>query len=193
MSRGVSGLLPNRVHFAKLAHGLILDCGCGKGLFKQILETRGEVVGVDACKQNLMISGYKTRVLCSATHLPFKERCFDFVWACALIEHIKEDCVQEVCTVGKKKIVFLTPNPYSPLNILNELLGLGGWFSTDTCPDHVRAYAITELKGYGKVYGDSCGVCRFYNLVPSFWKFFPWLSHTIFLVVDKQNENSFAQ
>jgi len=185
LSSGVSGLLPNRTHFAKLAYGLILDCGCGKGLFRKILEVKGEVVGVDVNRQNLMRSGYKNCVLCSATHLPFKERCFDFVWVCALIEHVEEDCIQEIIVAGKGKTVFLTPNPHSPLNILTELLGLGGWFSSK-CPDHIRPYTIDELKSFGHVYGDSCGLRRFYKLVPSFWRFFPWLSHTIFLVVDKQ-------
>lgn len=40
------------------------------------------------------------------------------------------------------------------------------------CPDYVRVYTINELKTCGQVYGDSCGLRRFYKLVPSFWRCF---------------------
>ena len=140
------------------------------------------MVGIDISKKNLELSGYKLRVLCSATHLPFRDKCFDFVWACAIIEHIKEDVIPEISRVGKCA-VFLTPNPNSPLNILNKLLGRGGWFSSKH-PGHVRAYSIKELKRYGRVYGDTCGIPlrRFWQRIfpTHFWLLFPYLSHTIF-------------
>jgi SAM-dependent methyltransferase len=178
-----SALSTNTIYFALFAHDLILDCGCGVGFFREILESLGEVVGIDISKRNLELSGYRNRVLCSATHLPFKDRCFDFVWACAVIEHVKEDCIPEISRVGNQT-VFLTPNPNSPLNLLNTLLNRGGWFKN--YPGHVHAYSIKELKKYGRVYGGSCGLplrSFWQRIFPDlFWLLFPSFCHTIFLV-----------
>lgn len=122
MFRVSSALDKNWLRFANMAKGLILDCGCGIGLWREALESKGDVIGVDVNRKYLKMSLYGNRVLCSVVHLPFRKGIFDFVWACAVIEHVKDDCIEEITRVGKR-IVITTPNKRSPLNLLNRLLG----------------------------------------------------------------------
>jgi len=178
-----STLDKNWLHFANMAEGLILDCGCGTGLWKETLEAKGDVIGVDVNRKYLEKSLYANVVFCSVTHLPFKNRVFDFVWACAVIEHVEDDCIEEIIRVGKH-VVFTTPNKRSPLNALNRLLGRPHWFSG---LGHVRAYGTKELKKYGRVYGCSCGLPKrsfWLKIFPTrFWISFPSLSHSLVLKI----------
>jgi len=181
-----SALTENRVYFAKLAYGLILDCGCGFGLYAKILKKRGRVVGADINKNSLINVPYQHKVLCSITNLPFKTDAFDFAWTCAVIEHVKENCILEVIRTGKHAI-FLTPNKNSPLELIRKLMGKKGTWET---PDHERLYTVSELKKYGKVFGDSCGLPKrslWIMLLPNrLWLFLPRLSHSIILYSDKK-------
>lgn len=181
------GITENRIYFANITCGLILDVGCGVGDFAKILKKRGMVVGVDINKDYLIKAPYERKLLCSIADLPFKTDAFDFVWASAVIEHVKEGCIPEVIRVGKHA-VFLTPNKNSPLDLIMRLLGKKGTWET---PDHVRLYTVGELKNYGKIYGDSFGLPKrnFWTRIPipkRFWLFMPRLSHAIFLYVNKR-------
>ena len=168
-----------------MARGLILDCGCGTGLFANILKKRGPVVGIDVDKNYLLKTPYEHKVLCSVTNLPFKTHAFDFVWAHAIIEHVKDDCIPEIIRVGKSS-VFLTPNKDSPLELIRRIMRKKGTWET---PDHVRLYTVGELGMHGKVYGDGCGLPKrsfWTKIFPNrFWLFVPRLSHAIFLYVNK--------
>lgn len=178
-----SSLTNNRIYFANLASGLILDCGCGVGSYSSILKKRGEVVGGDINKDYLINSPYEHKILCSATNLPFQRKVFDFVWASGIIEHVKQDCIKEIIYTGKS-IVFLTPNKNSPLELLRKLIGKKG---TWEIPDHVRLYTIGELKEFGKIYGTSCGLPKrsfWLKILPKhFWFYTPALSHDAVLWV----------
>jgi len=180
-----SALDKNWLRFANMAEGLILDCGCGIGVWREALESKGDVIGVDVNRKYLKMSLYGNMVLCSVVHLPFKKGVFNFVWACAVIEHVKDDCIEEITRVGKR-IVITTPNKRSPLNLLNRLLGRDSWFSN---PEHVRAYGIEELKKYGRVYGCSCGLPKrsfWLKIFPKrFWILFPSLSHSFLLEITR--------
>ena len=175
------------MYFANFAKGLILDCGCGTGLWRETLKSKGETVGVNVNREYLKKPLYENVVLCSVTNLPFRDEIFDFVWACAVIEHVKDDCIEEIIRVGKH-IIITTPNPHSPLNILNKLLGRD-WFSSNKYPEHVRAYTIKDLKRYGRVYGCSCGLPKrsfWLKILPyAFWILFPRLSHSLVLEIKK--------
>lgn len=180
-----SALGKNWLYFANMAKGLILDCGCGIGLWRETLESKGDVVGVDVNRKYLEKSLYANAILCSVSHLPFKKRTFDFAWVCAVIEHVEDDCIEEIIRVGRH-IAITTPNKCSPLNVLNKLLHRGSWFSPKH-PGHVRAYGIKELKKYGRVYGCSCGLPKrsfWLKIFPMrFWMLFPSLSHSLLLEI----------
>jgi len=181
-----SALDKNCLRFADMAEGLILDCGCGIGLWRETLEFKGDVIGVDVSRKHLQKSLYVNVVLCSVTHLPFKDRLFDFVWAFAVIEHVENDCIEEIIRVGKHTIIS-TPNKHSLLNIANKILRRGSWFCKSKYPTHVHAYGIRELKKYGKVYGCSCGLPKrsfWLKIFPMrFWISFPSLSHSFLLEI----------
>ena len=181
-----SGIGPNGTFFASLLKGSILDCGCGIGVFRPVLQKQGNVVGVDIERKYLLESKYEDKVLASATHLPFNDETFDGVWACAILEHIAENCISEICRVGRTAI-FTVPNYESPLDFLHSLQGKETWFSKKWHPDHVHPYPIKELAKYGKVYGcDPAFPPRnlWNRIVPmQFWIRFPWLCHTITLIV----------
>jgi len=178
-----SALDKNWLRFTRDANGLILDCGCGIGLWKASLESRGKVVGVDIDKNYLKQALYENMILCSATHLPFDDGTFNFVWAAALIEHVKDDCIDEIQRVGKH-VVITTPNNRSPLDIVNRVLRRPSWFSS---PSHVRAYSGSDLRKYGRVYGCSCGLPKrsfWQKFIPQrFWLLFPRLSHSFLLEI----------
>jgi len=67
-----SALDKNWLHFANVAEGSILDCGCGTGLWREVLESKGEVIGVDVNRKYLEKSLYTNVVLCSVTHFRSK-------------------------------------------------------------------------------------------------------------------------
>lgn len=185
LDMGTSGLGPNSNYFTKLTFGFILDCGCGTGQYRSRLEKQGSVVAVDIERKFLKLSGYQNVVLASATKLPFTDKCFDIVWASAIIEHIKEDCVPEIVRVGKHGIITV-PNPDSPTDFFHKLYGKEIWYSLKWHPDHVRRYTVEQLKKFGAVYGCDIGIIprNFWSLIiPNrLWIFFPKLCHTITLV-----------
>jgi SAM-dependent methyltransferase len=187
-----SGLGPNSTYFTKLAYGLILDCGCGTGQYRERLERQGKVIAMDIERKSLKASGYENIVLASATRLPFKNGCFDTVWASATIEHVREDCLPEIIRVGKQGIV-IVPNPNSPIDFFHRLYGKETWFSRKWHPDHVRPYRIDELRKFGRVYGCDIGILPrnlWAHIIPqTFWILFPRLSHTITLFFRKDKNH----
>lgn len=180
----------NLIRFANMAKGLILDCGCGKGIWKEILESKGDIIGIDINRKYLKKSLYKNVVICSITHLPFRKKIFNFIWVCAVIEHVKDNCIEKIMKFGNH-IVIVTPNKNSVLNLLNILLGRDSWFSN---PKHIRAYKFEELRKYGYVYGCSCGLPKrsfWVKIVPMyFWILFPFLSHSFVLEITQKDINN---
>ena len=67
----------------------ILDLGCGKGRFARRLRDLGsEVVGLDPSAGMLAHAGGLSRVMGSATRLPFPPRRFDAIVAVEVFEHL---------------------------------------------------------------------------------------------------------
>jgi SAM-dependent methyltransferase len=183
-----SGLGSNSTYFTKLTYGSILDCGCGLGQYRERLEQRGHVVAIDINRLYLQLSKYENVVLASTTHLPFRNVCFDNVWASAIIDHIREDCLPEIMRVGKQGVV-IVPNPDSPIDFFHRLYGKETWYSPKWHPDHVRRYTIKQLKRFGKVYGCDIGIPprNFWShIIPGrLWILFPRLCHTITMFFSK--------
>ena len=72
----------------------ILDCGCGNGASVALLSQAGfRAFGIDLWSvraRQWKESRRETRTLCvaDATRLPFRDRSFDIVFSCGLLEHI---------------------------------------------------------------------------------------------------------
>lgn len=92
---------------------LILEVGCGKGRFTNIISSKkADCVGIDVSAN--FISEAKSRnkgafFIGSATELSFKEKTFDAVYAVEVIEHIAdlEKCIKEAARVLKQSGKFI--------------------------------------------------------------------------------------
>jgi len=163
-----------RARLAAGLHGRILDCGSGDDLYAAILR-RGdnEVVSLDIDFEALA-AGRPPAVAGSCARLPFADDAFDAVWACALIEHVREDAVPEMIRVTRPggRIVIVTPNRHSPFDAMKRILGLTAW---DENEGHVRLYDYEALRPYGRVHGETW-------FVPFggwfFWRY-PRLAHVL--------------
>jgi SAM-dependent methyltransferase len=170
-----------RIRCAQKLSGRILDIGAGEGGYTQYLGD--EVVSMDLDYENLKrISGKK--ILASAIHLPFADNTFDGVWSCAVLEHVATNFLPEAIRVTKAGgiIYILTPNRYSFYDPLKRLLGYGDWWSNE---GHVRLYSVSELRTWGKVWGEvwwAPGLDQLARIIPS-------LGHTLMLRINVNSRN----
>ena len=128
---------------SKLAHGVILDCAAGSCYGSSILR-RGNsvnwVISVDVDKDLLKYGKIVYNALCvcaDATHLPFREQCFDSVISIETIEHIRnqeaflkdiKSCLKQggtllLTTPNKLYTSSFLPNPLNPYHINEYYLG----------------------------------------------------------------------
>jgi SAM-dependent methyltransferase len=92
----------------------ILDAGCGEGRLTNELARRGfDVTGADISPRALR-AVEATTVEASAHDLPFADRAFDTVVACALLEHLPagvfEQSLSEIARVAARRIIVTGPN-----------------------------------------------------------------------------------
>ena len=97
--------------------GLVLDVGCGNGLFTQSLYgSRRGVVGVDVSDEMCCLAKSNGIVACSAdaNQLPFSDEQFDLVYGSEMLQHIDDlhDILTEVARVCRPgaKVVFSIGN-----------------------------------------------------------------------------------
>ncbi len=95
----------------KLCKGRVLDAGCGKGQYAHLL---GDWVGIDYSIEGLK-AARGDRVLADAEHLPFKDGCFDTVFASELLEHVSDDvmAVEEMNRVLRSDGLLIASTPNS--------------------------------------------------------------------------------
>jgi ubiquinone/menaquinone biosynthesis C-methylase UbiE len=104
--------------------GLILDMGCGWGLwgFRMRLgrEVHGPLVGLDVFASNLKklkkFDLYDELVLADARFTPFKDGAVDIVLAGEIIEHLPKEegyiLLKEIERVSRGKIIITTPRGF---------------------------------------------------------------------------------
>jgi len=144
---------------------VVLDCGCGDGIFFSILKNRcAWVIGLDVTRSNFQTAKGLTKdnvslVLGDAQNLPFKTGQFDRVLCTEVLEHLQNDvkALKEIRRVLANNgfLVLTVPNQsylflWDPLNkILTNVLkshpirrGIFGgvWFA------HQRLYDKAELE-----------------------------------------------
>lgn len=117
------------------AHNLLLDLGCGNGLFTvPMAAIFNFVVGVDVSKA--MIKRCRERranldfIMASATDLPLRDRVFDSVLSLSLLQHLRtKDNVEKVLkeisrTATNNSFILLTfwDTPNSPTNLVKNIL-----------------------------------------------------------------------
>jgi ubiquinone/menaquinone biosynthesis C-methylase UbiE len=101
---------------ASLCTGDILDVGCGGELLRGYLSS-GYYVGLD-------IEGGTVRG--SAVELPFRNRSFDTVALCEVLEHLESPhmALREACRVARKRLVISIPNEYSLVRLARLAAGI---------------------------------------------------------------------
>jgi len=140
--------------------GRILDAGCGSGLLSFLIAGVGrekreaiELIGVDIYEKFLKIAeGYDHKILCSVTHLPFRDKSIDSSLSIEVIEHLsKKDGIKfldELERVTRKYIALSTPFGYKKRESPNMWMKhRSGWVPKDF---RVREYKIRYLPNFSK-------------------------------------------
>lgn len=173
-----------RVECARTMNGRVLDCGGGLGCYLPYFGS-DDVIVVDISLPALRELSHFGKICANGLHLPFAERSFDSVWACAVAQYMPlQPFVREVMRVTKPggRILILVPNGKSPWDWLKKRLGMEGWWDQAHI---VNQYSPDDLKPYGKVSGE----IRF------LWgerllRNIPRLGHTLMLEIQMPGESA---
>jgi SAM-dependent methyltransferase len=99
------------------SRGLLLDVGCGDGSITELFNNRQNIVlGVDVSKATAKIAksrGVEVTVSDVNAGLPFRNGCFDYIFAGSLIEHLfnVDFFLDEVRRILKPNAFFLVTTP----------------------------------------------------------------------------------
>ncbi|MFM2310635.1 MAG: hypothetical protein RLY87_2757 [Chloroflexota bacterium] len=155
--------VPTLMQYLELATATaVLDCGCGQGVFVQLLRslTPVPVIGIDRDHMRLTEAGTQPVVLADLHALPFAAQTFDRVLLSEVLEHVPDD-VACLCTLAQVMtpggILALSvpcaryPFWWDPISRVRTLLGLDPltnhpWIAT-IWSNHVRLYTPTQLLG----------------------------------------------
>ncbi|MHB0859261.1 MAG: class I SAM-dependent methyltransferase [Anaerolineae bacterium] len=153
-------------HYAPLEGKIILDVGCGLGLYvRRFRDFTSQVYGVDVDAAKVQEAGLTLPniQLGSAEQLPYPDSFFDIVLSHEVLEHVDDDCaaVRDAYRVLKPggRLVVFAPNRHYPFethgfywrgNYHFGNIPLVNYLPTNLreklCP-HVRAYTTRELQG----------------------------------------------
>ncbi len=111
---------------------IILDLGCGDGLFSRCLleNSKAKVVGIDLSYKRITFAKKKVPdaffVIADAEHLPFKNNSFNVLYCNALLHHMDmvEKIINEISRVIYKDgiIIIIEPNKLNPLMMILAIL-----------------------------------------------------------------------
>lgn len=163
-----------RKQCAMRLQGRILDCGGGLGDYLPYLD--GDVTVLDRDIKVLRLLDRTNRLAADAESLPFPDRIFDHVWACAMAQYVHLHAfIHEVTRVTKAggHVLVLVPNANSPWDAIKKVLGMRTWWDQ---PGIVQHYTVDELRQYGTVSGE----IQFLPL-EGLLRQFPRLGHTLML------------
>jgi len=129
--------------------GYCLDVGCGRGLYREICESKGyEWVGIDIKKEK-----FPNFILASAVHLPFKDACFSACLVVDVLEHLQDDlqCLKEIYGILRRGSQLVVHVPKWPQK---HFFG-----ETPLHPSHIRQgythqeiYQLIRQAGFMKIH-----------------------------------------
>lgn len=139
----------------------VLDVGCGEG-YTQAMGLSG-VVGID------IVGGENVTVLASAEYLPFRDSCFQLVFAGEVVEHLArpiQSLKDWVRVLGKGgTMVVSTPNGLRVAAVWN--------------PDHKRVFAPQDLsRTLGGLGLEVTKVRGIFVGLGFGWRLFRWIPST---------------
>jgi len=153
---------------------LNLDAGCGDGRYAAYF--KGDTVGLDLDLDSLKISKgkYNDVLLGSDCYLPFKQRAFDYVLCCEVIEHIPKQEVEKALKELERVsslLVITTPNRNKWFQTLSQLI-----YGPEN-PQHVSQWSVNELREkHFAVHGCLGWITaeRVPPILRKFWNLFAW-------------------
>lgn len=183
----------------ELTDKTVLDCGCGLGIWGHLIRIWGNirvsVIGVDNYKPYLRfchnLNVYDDLVLADVSFLPFRDKAFQIVLACDVIEHLEEKrghvFLTEIDRICSLKAIVTTPNGFKP--------------GADACAHiqseiHRSRWRVNDFKAKGyKVHGIGLKYMNFYMRFPHLWGglrymftplsyLIPWISEMLISVKD---------
>jgi len=120
----------HKAAFELVDKGLVLDLGCGDGLFLKMLKNKGiRGIGVDVSEvaiEKAKIKGLDVKKFDFATNkLPFPDNSFETVVLLDVLEHLyqPERVLKEAYRVSKKNLLISVPNSNSLPARIQMLLG----------------------------------------------------------------------
>ena len=120
------------------SNSVVLDVGCGTGLFfNSVADLAEMVVGADVSRELLLLakkqgrdSGNVLLVLADADHLPFKQQVFDFVFAFTVLQNMPkpEETLKEFTISAKRQARFVVTGLKAaiPLETLGAIVKAAG-------------------------------------------------------------------
>lgn len=141
--------------------GPVLDVGCGRGIFLELLSTAGiQAVGIDHSEEALAVcreKGFTVEREDASTYLNQNEGKFGGIFCSHVIEHMGyEDAISflELCHRALRRnglLLLVTPNP-ADLTIMSEIFWLD--------PTHVRPYPTPLLEKMLRAIGFEIRVAK---------------------------------
>jgi len=156
-----NGFIPRQKWFVEKIlsslRGLILDCGCGRGLWSKKLKERGvDVVSLDLSRDRLKMckdEGNNDEVIrASCVQLPFKSNCFNSVLFLELIEHLnlkdQDKALSETNRILKSSGRIVITSPNKPIYcLLTKFLHV-----FEYNPEHIHELSLSEIKNLVRKY-----------------------------------------
>ena len=140
-------------------NSVVLDVGCGTGLFFRHMANNGDlVVGVDVSRQLLLLAKDRIRehgnvfvVLADADHLPFKPQVFEFTFAFTVLQNMPKpvETLKQLVAVSTHDAFFVVTwlKAAVSLEVFGELLEDAGLqvvsFRND---DSLRCHVVRRVK-----------------------------------------------
>jgi ubiquinone/menaquinone biosynthesis C-methylase UbiE len=114
-----------RANFPPYVEPLCLDIGSGTGNLVRVLNRAGfdDVVAVDISRHMLEQNNAKHKILCNASHLPFKSRIFSLVTTYSVFHHLPDvdGFLNEVCRcTAPTAILYFDHDPF--IKVTNKKL-----------------------------------------------------------------------
>jgi 2-polyprenyl-3-methyl-5-hydroxy-6-metoxy-1,4-benzoquinol methylase len=145
--RGIGNLL-SMIDYKKA-----LEVGCGEGIFLHNLSfylSKKNVTAVDIDPAEIEMAekncSFADCFTANAYNLPFKDKTFDLVFCCEVLEHLEDPqrALKEILRISSKYCILSVPN--EPLwRILNMVRG-AFFFDWGNTPGHLNHWSPVEFK-----------------------------------------------
>ncbi len=154
----------------------ILELGCGKGDIGETInrDKKHNIIGVDIFAPYIKIandSGFYTKVLkADITSYPIKDKFFDVIIACQVIEHLKDKNAKKLITASisrtRKKVIITVPNGECDQDEYDE-----NPFQKHQSEWTVEKFRSLNFRVYGQGLKFVYGTASIHESAPKIWQY----------------------